>query len=83
VQAEALVAALRMYQKTGEEVYLNSFHKMLGWINRHQIDWKRGEWFSVVQENGQGAGDKAGPWKSPYHNGRAMMECIQIIQELS
>ncbi|MBN2328671.1 MAG: AGE family epimerase/isomerase [Candidatus Omnitrophica bacterium] len=83
VQAEALVSALRMYQKTGEDLYRTCFHKMLDWINRHQIDWRRGEWFALVRENGQGAGDKAGPWKSPYHNGRAMMECIQIIQELS
>lgn len=80
VQAEALVAALAMYQQTKEELYSNCFIKTLEWINQHQIDWKTGDWFEVIYEDGRPGGVKAGTWKSPYHNGRAMLECLRRLK---
>lgn len=82
VQAEGLVSALAMYQLTGEDVYWNCFLKTLRWIEKHQADWENGDWFSVVTEEGKPSGSKAGPWKSPYHNGRAMIECLERLQSL-
>lgn len=79
VQAEGLVSALAMYKLTGEDVYLNCFLKTLDWIEKHQVDWQNGDWFAQVTENSKPLGDKAGPWKSPYHNGRAMIECLERL----
>lgn len=81
VQAEGLVAALRMYRLFGDIRYYQVFSKLLEWIDQHQADWEDGEWFAVVTPAGERQGDKAGPWKSPYHNGRAMLECLQLLEE--
>lgn len=80
VQAETLVSALRMYQTTQEDFYLNCFHRILDWIDKRQADWENGDWFATVPENGPPVGDKAHAWKGPYHNGRAMMECLEITK---
>jgi len=77
VQAEGMVSALVMYQLTGEEQYLTVFSQTLDWIERHQADWEHGEWHAV--RGGGPQQSKAGPWKSPYHNGRAVLECLEIL----
>jgi len=82
VQAEGLVSALHMYRLTKEEKYWNCFSQTLDWIVNHQVDWEHGEWFARVEKNGQPSGDKAGPWKSPYHNGRAMLFCLEALATL-
>ena len=83
VQAEALVAAIRMYVLTHEERYLNCFSQTLNWINNFQVDWHNGDWHAQINRNGKPSGDKAGEWKTPYHNGRAMIECLKLLHDLS
>jgi N-acyl-D-glucosamine 2-epimerase len=83
VQAEGLVSALQMYRLTGEEVYFNCFSQTLDWIMRHQVDWERGDWHAQVAKDGKPSGDKAGEWKSPYHNGRAMIKCLELLPSLA
>jgi mannobiose 2-epimerase len=78
VQAEGLVAALQMYRLTGETVYWNCFLQTLDWIVKHQVDWEHGDWHERVAPDGTPTGMKAGPWKSAYHNGRAMLECLKL-----
>jgi cellobiose epimerase len=80
-QAEALVAALMMHQRTGEQRYLEVFDQTLDWVNRHQVDWTNGDWHANIGEDGKPSGLKAGPWKSPYHNGRAMIECLLLLSK--
>lgn len=82
VQAEGIVAFLRMALLTGQTAYWDRFFQILDWIDNHQTDWKNGDWFATVQPDGTVSGDKAGVWKSPYHNGRAMIECFEILQKL-
>ncbi len=82
VQAETLVSALTMYQLTGEKQYLDNYVKTLGWIKKHQVDWKIGDWHQTIDESGKAKGNKASSWKSPYHNGRAMLESIRITDSL-
>lgn len=81
VQAEACVASLYMYRLTHEARDLQVFEKTCDWIDQHQTDWKNGEWFEMVHPDGSATGDKAQIWKSGYHNGRAMMECLAILKE--
>jgi mannobiose 2-epimerase len=81
VQAEALVSALYMHRLTHDPRYLRVFEKTYAWIQKHQTDWKHGEWYETVTPEGTPAGDKASNWKSGYHNGRSMIECLEILKE--
>jgi mannobiose 2-epimerase len=80
VQSEACVSALYMYRLTHDAKYLRVFEKTYGWIEKHQVDWKNGEWFDTIMPDGTPRGDKAQIWKCGYHNGRAMMECLEILK---
>ena len=80
VQAEVIVSALRMYEYTKDAKYLAVFEKTLELIDTKMVDWKTGEWHSTITAEGQPQGDKASPWKAGYHNGRAMIECIEILK---
>jgi mannobiose 2-epimerase len=79
VQAEALLAALKMSRLTGESVYWQCFSRTLDWVAKHQIDTVNGEWFETVGVDLQPSGVKAGPWKCPYHNSRAMLQCLEML----
>jgi mannobiose 2-epimerase len=79
VQAECLISALRMFHLTREEVYRNCFLRTLGWIVNGQVDWEHGEWHERVSRDGKISGVKSGPWKGPYHNGRAMLQCLELL----
>ena len=82
VEAEALVSALRMYRMTGDPVYRRVFEKTWDFVQKHHIDWTNGEWHATVTPQGEKRGDKANIWKAGYHNGRAMMECLEILRGL-
>jgi mannobiose 2-epimerase len=83
VQAECLVSASYMYRITGEEVYWRCFSQTLDWIIKQQVDWEHGDWHMRITVSGNPAGEKAGAWKSPYHNGRAMLQCLALLLSLS
>jgi mannose/cellobiose epimerase-like protein (N-acyl-D-glucosamine 2-epimerase family) len=77
VQAEGMTSGLQMFRLTGDERYYDVFEKTLRWIVDEQADWENGDWHAVV---GNGPpGHKSGPWKSPYHDGRAVLECLEIL----
>lgn len=82
VQAESLVAMIYMYSLTGEERFLNDFERTLEWIEKHQVDWRNGDWFETVLPDGKASGMKAHIWKGAYHNSRAMVKSMEIIDEL-
>ncbi len=82
VEAEALVSALRMYRMTRDPLYLRVFEKTWDFVEKHQIDWKHGEWHATVTPEGAARGDKANIWKAGYHNGRAMIECLEVLRGL-
>jgi len=81
VQAEVIVSALHMYRHTKDPKYLAVFEKTFGLIEKELVDWEHGEWHAGIAPNGKPYGGKAGPWKGGYHNGRAMIECIQILRQ--
>ena len=82
VQAESLVGALTMYRLTGEPAYADVFVQTWRWTNTAQTDWEHGEWFEAVDPDGATRGGKGHRWKTGYHNGRALLEAIRLIEAL-
>jgi len=82
VQAEALVSALTMYKLTGDAQYKDVFLKTWDFVRKHQVDWTHGEWWPEVDENLRARGDKGGLWKAAYHNGRGMIECLALLEQM-
>jgi len=80
VQAEVLTSALRMYRLTGEERYREVFEETWAFLEAHQIDREVGEWHSGVTEDLDPVGRKGALYKGAYHNGRAMVECLDLLQ---
>jgi len=83
VQAEALVSSLYMYRMTGDLKYLSMFEKTYNFVDKYVADWEYGEWHgSVTAEGAAQTADKAHSWKCGYHNGRAIIECIEILKTM-
>jgi len=84
VQAETVVGAMKAFEVSGNEKYLNDAINTWQYIKDQLIDKQHGEWIWSRLDNGEIniKQDKAGYWKCPYHNGRMCMEIIKcdIIQ---
>jgi len=79
VQAEGMLCALQMHRLLGGDEYWKSFTQTLEWIMEAQADWRHGDWHWQVAPDGTPSGDKAAPWKGPYHNGRAVIRCLELL----
>ena len=77
-QCEAIVGLINAFQLTEEEVFLEAASQIWKFIDRFMLDRDNGEWFGEVSEDGRPNHSyyKVGPWKCPYHNGRACMEVM-------
>jgi len=83
-QAEALVGFVNAYELTGREEFVEAACAIWDFTRRHIIDERGGEWRRRVARDGaplQGL-EKIGPWKCPYHNGRACLEIIARVPRL-
>jgi mannobiose 2-epimerase len=80
VQAEAMLGARLMHRRTGDRRYEQAFLQILDWIMRGQADWERGDWYGLVSQDGTVTGNKAGHWECPFHQGRALLECLTLKQ---
>jgi mannobiose 2-epimerase len=80
-QAEALVGFVNAWQLSANDKYLEAAIKNWRFIQEKLIDKERGEWHWRVSRGGvvYREEDKAGPWKCPYHNGRAMLELMMRL----
>jgi len=85
MQAEAMVGLAYAWKITGNDNYLDKLIKVWNFIRSFVIDAEYGEWFGRLDKEDVPiiSEDKAGFWKCPYHNSRAMMEVITVISELS
>jgi mannose/cellobiose epimerase-like protein (N-acyl-D-glucosamine 2-epimerase family) len=80
VQSEVIVSALYMNRLTKDPKYLSVFEKTADFIEKNMVDWKNGEWHANITPDGRPQGDKANQWKAGYHNGRAIIECLEILK---
>ncbi|HEY4155788.1 MAG TPA: AGE family epimerase/isomerase [Puia sp.] len=81
-QAEMLIGLCNAWQISATDRYQQAMLKNWQFIKKYIRDKENGEWFWGINEDhsvmpGQ---DKIGPWKCPYHNGRA---CLQLIKRLT
>jgi len=81
-QAEMIVGYFNAWQNTNNSKYFDYLFNNWTFVKNHIIDFKNGEWYWSVDENGNNnsSGDKAGFWKCPYHNSRM---CLEIIERIS
>jgi len=77
-QAEAMVGLTDTWRLTGDQSYLDKMALVWGFIRQHIIDTKKGEWLWRTNREGQDVYKdvKAGFWKCPYHNSRALIEVL-------
>jgi mannobiose 2-epimerase len=79
-QAEAMVGFLNAFQLSGDEQFLHAARASWQFIQTHIVDRTHGEWFWGVSRDGKPLDhQKTGPWKGPYHNGRACLETIRRL----
>ena len=80
VQAEALVGFMNAWQVTADERFLEASRASWAFIRDYQRDTEYGEWawYSRLDRAAPPI-YKAGFWKAPYHNGRAMLEMIRRL----
>ncbi len=81
VQAEAILAMLELHRLTGDRDVVEAFLRTLGWIRHGQVDWAKGEWHAEVRRD-RAYGPKAGPWRGPYHTGRALIDGLAILDRI-
>jgi len=84
VHAEGLNALLLMSKIYPEErKYYEAFLKQWNYIDTYLIDKKYGEWYFNGLNTSPAAKDanKGSIWKVNYHNGRALMNCIQSLRD--
>jgi mannobiose 2-epimerase len=75
IQAEGLVGFLNAFELTGDTRFLDACLSLWRFIQRHQLDLGGGEWRELSTLDAPAPPVlRGGPWKCPYHTGRAMME---------
>lgn len=84
-QAEAMVGCLDAFEISGNSMYLVQCLRVWNFIKINLIDRKNGDWFWRISKDGKPVetDDKAGFWKCPYHNSRALMEVIRRIEQIT
>jgi mannose/cellobiose epimerase-like protein (N-acyl-D-glucosamine 2-epimerase family) len=83
VQAEAMVSMLEMYKLTGKGEYYDAFVRTLDFVERHHVA-KEGGWWATRAADGSPLGaSRASMWQCGYHNGRSMLLCASLLDELA
>lgn len=85
IQAEALVGFLNAYELTNDKAYFDAVVSIWQFIKRYHIDHQHGEWhwLATIDQSADYNIYKAGFWKGPYHNGRALMEVLKLLDKLN
>lgn len=86
VQAEALVGFMNAYELSERIEFINTIPALWNVVKSTILDKEAGEWrwFAVSDSLSLEARRiyKAGAWKAPYHNGRAMLEMSRRLERL-
>ena len=77
-QCEGMEGLANAFGMTGDTKYLDALIGIWRFVSSTMIDRRHGEWFTRVDAQGQPvtSENKGGMWKTPYHNGRALMRLV-------
>ena len=81
VQAEAMVGHLNAWKLSASELHWRRAIDTWNYTKEQIVDRNGGEWRWYASSSGKQVPFWGGPWKGNYHNGRAMMECLRLIDE--
>ena len=82
IQAETLLTLAELFRLTRADKRKAVFLRTLDWVGNWQVDWANGSWHATIDERLQPTGGKAGPWRGPYHTGRAVLGCLRLIDAI-
>ena len=82
VQAEALLALMELYRLTRTAARKAAFFRLVDWLGRYQVDWANKSWHATITPELRAQGGKAGPWRGPYHAGRALIDCLRLLKAI-
>ncbi|MFK7858558.1 MAG: AGE family epimerase/isomerase [Granulosicoccus sp.] len=79
VHAEAFAAAWRLYRQTGEQRYIDDYHKLWQYSWNYLIDHQQGAWFRIRNRDGSEFDKlKSPPGKTDYHT---MGACWDVLAQ--
>jgi mannobiose 2-epimerase len=79
-QAEGLVGLVNAWQLNGDPLYLDAAEQLWAHLKAQFGAGQGHEWTWYARNSGHQPMVKAGQWKCPYHNGRAMIELDQRLK---
>lgn len=80
VHAEAFASAWRLYRHTGEQCYLDDYHRLWSYSWQHLIDHQQGAWFRIRNRDGSAYDQlKSPPGKTDYHT---MGACWDVLAQM-
>lgn len=86
-QAEALVGFQNAFEMTGNAAFQDAVRDVWAFIRDKVADHEHGEWHAKLTPAGRPTTAEedadaclAGPWKCPYHNGRACFEMLERLE---
>jgi len=79
------VGFLDAYQISRDGRFLEAALRAWDFIDSQLVDHIRGEWFRGVTRDGRVLDQelKVSFWKCPYHNGRAALEAVRRLRQIS
>ena len=85
VQSEGLVSMLEMYRLTGDERYYQAFSGTLRFVAEYQVAPGTDGWWAARNADGAPHANRSrtSAWQGGYHNGRALLLCSQMLDELA
>jgi len=83
-QAEAMAGFLRAWSISGDQRWWDASVGAWSFVKDHIRDPRGKEWYWGVDAAGvpMPGQDKAGFWKCPYHNSRACMEVLNLLEKM-
>ena len=74
---------LEMYTLTGRGEYYDVFARTLDFVEKHQVAREGGWWATRTADGSPKVDQRSSPWQGAYHNGRAMLRCTKLLEELA
>jgi N-acylglucosamine 2-epimerase len=81
---ESLIASLMLYRDIGDEKYLDWFHTVADYAEKHFCDPEYGEWYGYLRRDGLPTqpSTKGSTFKGPFHVPRCLVMLDQMMNEL-